>query len=126
MIYGIGIDLVENERIEKIIEKWGDKFLQRVFSVKEVEYCRRHVQAPIHYAARFAVKESFLKALGIGLGMGVKLREIEVARNSKGKPDLVLWGGAKAQIEKHKITKVHVSLTHTKKYATAFVILEKN
>ncbi|OGP88686.1 MAG: holo-[acyl-carrier-protein] synthase [Deltaproteobacteria bacterium RBG_19FT_COMBO_43_11] len=126
MIYGIGIDLVENERIKKIIEKWGDKFLQRVFSEKEVEYCRRHVQAPIHYAARFAVKESFLKALGIGLGMGVKLREIEVARNSKGKPDLVLSGGAKAQIEKHKITKVHVSLTHTKKYATAFVILEKN
>ncbi len=126
MIYGIGIDLVENERIEKIIKKWGDKFLSRVFSDKEVEYCNRHVQAPLHYAARFAAKESFLKAMGIGLGMGVKLREIEVARNSKGKPDLVLCGEAKVQIEKRKIAKVHLSLTHTKKYATAFVVLEKN
>ncbi|OGP66383.1 MAG: holo-[acyl-carrier-protein] synthase [Deltaproteobacteria bacterium RBG_16_44_11] len=125
MIYGIGIDLVENERIGKIIGKWGEKFLSRVFSAKEVEYCSKHIQAQIHYAARFAAKESFLKALGIGLGMGVKLREIEVARDIKGKPDLALWGGAKAQMEKQKITKVHLSLTHTKKYATAFVILEK-
>jgi len=125
MVYGIGIDLVENGRIEKIIGKWGQKFLQRVFSDREVEYCRKHIQASVHYGARFAAKESFLKALGIGLGMGVKLKEIEVVRDEKGKPDLVLWGGAKAQMEKKKITKIHLSLTHTKKYATAFIVLEK-
>jgi holo-[acyl-carrier protein] synthase len=125
MVYGIGIDLVENGRIEKIIGKWGQKFLQRVFSDREVEYCRKHVQASVHYGARFAAKESFLKALGIGLGMGAKLREIEVVHDEKGKPDLVLWGGAKAHIEKKKITKIHLSLTHTKKYATAFIVLEK-
>jgi holo-[acyl-carrier protein] synthase len=125
MIYGIGIDLVENGRIEKIIGKWGSKFLQRVFSDEEIQYCGKHVQSSIHYGARFAAKESFLKALGIGLGRGVKFKDIEVMHDKNGKPDLVLWGGAKAQTEKKKITKIHLSLTHTKKYATAVVILEK-
>jgi holo-[acyl-carrier protein] synthase len=85
MIQGIGIDLVENERIEKIIGKWGQKFLQRVFSEGEINYCGRHIQASLHYGARFAAKEAFLKALGIGLGMGVKLREIEVVHDDHGK-----------------------------------------
>jgi holo-[acyl-carrier protein] synthase len=125
MIYGIGIDLVENGRIEKIVGKWGSKFLQRVFSDEEIQYCGKHVQSSIHYGARFAAKESFLKALGIGLGRGVKFKDIEVRHDENGKPDLVLWGGAKAQTEKKKITKIHLSLTHTKKYATAVVILEK-
>jgi len=88
MIQGIGIDLVENERIEKIISKWGHKFLQRVFSEGEINYCGRHIQSSLHYGARFAAKEAFLKALGIGLGRGVQLREIEVVHNDQGKPDL--------------------------------------
>src|SRR5450759_48038 len=88
MIQGIGIDLVENDRIEKIIRKWGQKFLQRVFSEEEINYCGKHIQASIHYGARFAAKEAFLKALGIGLGMGVKLREIEVVHDDQGKTDL--------------------------------------
>jgi holo-[acyl-carrier protein] synthase len=125
MVYGIGIDLVENGRIEKIIGKWGQKFLQRVFSDREVEYCRRHVQPSIHYGARFAAKEAFLKALGIGLGMGAKLKEIEVVRNNKGKPDIVLSGGAKVQMGEKNITNIHLSLTHTKKYASAIILLEK-
>ena len=125
MICGIGIDLVENDRLAKIIAKWGSKFLQRVFTEEEIKYCERHVQAEVNYGARFAAKESFLKALGIGLGMGVKLKEIEVAHDEKGKPELVLWGGAKAQVEKRKIEKIHLSLTHTRNYATAIVLLEK-
>ena len=125
MVYGIGIDLVENGRIEKIIGKWGQKFLQRVFSDREVEYCAKHIQSSVHYGARFAAKEAFLKALGIGLGMGAKLKEIEVVRNNKGKPDITLSGGAKAQMEKKKITNIHLSLTHTKKYASAIILLEK-
>ena len=125
MICGIGIDLVENGRLEKIIEKWGIKFLNRVFSAGEIQYCGKHIQSSTHYGARFAAKESFLKALGIGLGMGVKLSDIEVIHDKNGKPVLELCGGAKAQIEKRKITKIHLSLTHTKKYATAIVLLEK-
>jgi holo-[acyl-carrier protein] synthase len=126
MIYGIGIDLVENDRLDRIITKWGSKFLQRVFSDGEINYCEKHAQAAVNYGARFAAKESFVKALGIGLGMGVKLKEIEVVNDQKGKPDLVLWGEAKAQIEKRNIVKVHLSLTHTRNYASAIVLLEKN
>ena len=125
MIQGIGIDLVENERIEKIITKWGQNFLQRVFSEEEINYCGRHIQASIHYGARFAAKEAFLKALGIGIGMGVKLREIEVVHDDQGKPDLSLRDGAQLQIEQKQIKKIHLSLTHTKKYSTAIVLLEK-
>ncbi len=126
MICGIGIDTVENGRLEKIIEKWGIKFLNKVFSEEEVRYCGKHAQSSIHYGARFAAKESFLKALGLGLGGGVKLCDIEVVNNENGKPELKLCKTAKTQIEKRKITKIHLSLTHTKKYATAIVLLEKN
>jgi holo-[acyl-carrier protein] synthase len=126
MICGIGIDLVENGRLEKIINKWGIKFLNRVFSTGEIQYCGKHIQSAIHYGARFAAKESFLKALGIGLGMGVKLSDIEVIHDKNGKPFLALQGGAKVQIEKREITNIHLSLTHTKQYASAIVLLEKN
>ena len=125
MICGIGIDLVENDRLARIIDKWGSKFLQRVFSDGEINYCEKHAQASVNYGARFAAKESFVKALGIGLGMGVKLKEIEVVNDKNGKPDLVLRGEAKTQIEKRNIVKVHLSLTHTRRYATAIVLLEK-
>lgn len=125
MICGIGIDLVENGRLEKIVEKWGDKFLNKIFSEGEILYCKRHAQSSIHYGARFAAKESFLKALGFGLGGGVRLCDIEVVNDETGKPALNLNGTAKLQIEKRSITKVHLSLTHTKKYATAIVLLEK-
>ncbi len=126
MICGIGIDLVENDRLDRIIAKWGQKFLQRVFSDSEINYCEKHALASVNYGARFAAKESFVKALGIGLGMGVKLKEIEVVNDKYGKPDLILCGEAKAQIEKRNIVKVHLSLTHTRRYASAVVLLENN
>jgi holo-[acyl-carrier protein] synthase len=126
MIYGIGIDLVENDRLAKIIAKWNSKFLERVFSEGEIIYCSKHAQSAIHYSARFAAKESFLKALGIGLGRGVQLRDIEVVHDPNGKPDLMVRGGAKAQIEKRNIKKICLSITHTRNYATAVVLLEKN
>ncbi|MGB5219098.1 MAG: holo-ACP synthase [Smithella sp.] len=124
MIYGVGIDLVENSRMEKIIHKWGEKFINRIFSAGEIEYCGRHAHSATHYSARFAAKESFLKALGIGLGEGVKLNDIEVINEDSGKPALSLSGEAKKRIERKKITKVHLSLTHTKNYSTAVVLLE--
>lgn len=125
MIYGIGIDLVENDRMEKIIRKWDRKFLNRIFSAGEVEYCSKHVQSSIHYGARFAAKESFLKALGMGLGEGVRMNEIEVINDKNGKPFLALSGEAKVQIAKREITRLHLSLTHTRQYASAIVLLEK-
>ncbi|HOU51053.1 MAG TPA: holo-ACP synthase [Smithella sp.] len=124
MIYGIGIDLVENSRMDRIIHKWGEKFIRRIFSAAEIAYCTRYAHPATHYGARFAAKESFLKALGIGLGEGVKLNDIEVVNDENGKPVLVLGGEAKNRIEMKKITKVHLSLTHTKNYSTAVVLLE--
>lgn len=125
MIYGIGIDLVENDRIEKIIQKWGEKFLSRVFSEREIAYCNCHAQASTHYGARFAVKEAFLKAIGTGLGRGVKLLEIEVINKESGKPEIMLSGCAQEYFVKAGIEKIHLSITHTKKYASAMVLLEK-
>jgi len=125
MIYGVGIDLVENERIKHIIEKWGDKFLERVFSQEEIKYCGRHTQSFIHYGARFAVKESFLKAIGIGLGGGIRMSEIGVFNEKGGKPNLVLTGGARRYYEEAGIKNNHISITHTKSYASAIVLLEK-
>ncbi len=125
MICGIGIDLVENDRLAKIINKWGPKFLNRIFSPGEINYCEKHLQAFINYGARFAAKESFLKALGIGLGMGVKLKEIEVVHDQRGHPGLALHGTARTEIEKRGVREIHLSLTHTKDYATAIVLLEK-
>ena len=124
MIYGVGIDLVENSRMEKIINKWEEKFLHRIFSNEEIRYCGKHVNSSIHYGARFAAKESFLKALGIGIGLGVKLSDIEVVNDENGKPTFKLYGEAKNQIKRKKITKVHLSLTHTKSYSAAVVLLE--
>ncbi len=125
MIYGIGIDLVENDRIEKIISKWGDKFLSRVFSPGEIAYCGRHARAAIHYGARFAVKESFLKAIGTGLGKGVQMLEIEVVHEEGGKPLLKLHGEALRHVRQAGIRHIHLSITHTKNYAQAMVLLEK-
>lgn len=125
MIYGVGIDLVENSRMDRIVKKWGPKFINRIFSEQEILYCEKHAHSAIHYGARFAAKESFLKALGIGIGKGVKLNDIEIVNNEDGKPLLNLSGEAKITIQKEKIRKVHLSLTHTKHYSTAVVVLEK-
>ncbi len=125
MICGIGTDIVETSRLKKIVEKWREKFLQRVFTDVEIKYCAGRAEASIHYSARFAAKEAFLKALGIGLGRGVKLQEIGVIHDEKGKPSLVLTGEAKAQIAARSIAAIHLSLSHTKDYATAVVVLEK-
>ncbi len=125
MIYGVGIDLVENSRMDKIVKKWGPKFINRIFSEDEILYCEKHAHSAIHYGARFAAKESFLKALGIGIGKGVKLNDIEVENDKNGKPFLKLNGEAGEMIQKKKIKKVHLSLTHTEHYSTALVVLEK-
>lgn len=124
MITGAGIDLVDVSRMKKLLAKWGDRFTGRFFSQLEIDYCQRKATPAIHYAARFAAKESFLKSLGIGLGMGVKLKDIEVINDQQGKPDLVLHGQAQRLISERGIQKVHLSLTHTSECAAAIVIVE--
>jgi holo-[acyl-carrier protein] synthase len=124
MIQGIGTDIVEVSRIEKIIEKWGSRFIERVYTPGEIEYCSKKAFPAMHFAARFAVKESILKSLGIGLGKGLRLRDIEVLNNQEGSPFLQSNDAVKEVFRRRGISGVHISITHTKKYAQAVVILE--
>lgn len=125
MIFGTGIDIVEVRRIAGIIEKWGSRFLDRVYSQGEIEYCKNRALPAMHYAARFAAKESFLKSLGLGLGMGLRLMDIEVARDQRGKPEIRLLGKSEDLLRSLGITSVHVSLSHTRHSAAVIVVLEK-
>ncbi len=124
MVYGTGIDLVDIDRLEKILEKWDMRFLDKVYSPEEIGYCMRRAVPAMHFAARFAAKESFLKSLGMGLGMGIKLKEIEVRNDSQGQPSLNLYGKAETILRERGITTVHVSLSHSRSQAGAIVILE--
>jgi holo-[acyl-carrier protein] synthase len=125
MIYGTGIDIVEVARITDIIARRGKRFVNRVFSPGEIEYCQRRAFPAMHYAARFAVKESLLKSLGIGLGMGLALLDIEVVSDQRGKPAVKLRGRAEGMLQNLGVAAPHVSLSHTRHSATAVVILEK-
>jgi holo-[acyl-carrier protein] synthase len=123
MIVGIGTDIIEVKRIERLLSK-QERFKERIFTRGEIEYCEHKKNYIQNYAARFAVKEAFLKAIGTGWREGVTFKEIEVANNEKGKPDLVLSGTVKKITEEMGVTNIQVSISHIKDLAIAFVILE--
>lgn len=125
MIFGVGIDLVEVDRIEKILKRWEEKFLCRIYSAEEIRYCNRKARPAVHFAARFAVKEAFLKATGVGMGGGIGFRDIETCHDAKGKPLLRPAGGAEVFLDAHGIRSVHLTISHTNAHATAVVILER-
>lgn len=126
MVIGIGIDIIDVERIRRAVDdaKTGQRFRARVFTVEEIAYCerRRHGYAE-SFAARFAAKEAVMKALGRGFGDGIGWQEIEVVRDS-GPPRLRLAGVAAARGAELGITRWHLSLTHTATQAMAYVIAE--
>jgi holo-[acyl-carrier protein] synthase len=122
-ILGTGIDLVENARIASSIEKFGDRFLHRVFTEREIAYCASTANPIPHYAARFAAKEAVSKTFGTGIGKALGWREIEVLRDEAGAPSIELHGGALELAAQRGVTGVHVSLTHTDTYAAANALL---
>jgi len=124
MITGIGIDVVQNERIRDSIQRFGDRFLNRIYTEGEIEYCKKCVQPEIHYAARFAAKEAAFKALGTGWGGGVKWKDVEVVRLPSGRPELHLHGEALMHAASAGASRFHVSLTHDQLISSAVVILE--
>ena len=124
MIYGIGIDLASIERIQRVILKWGDRFLSRVFTPGEKEICERRAVPFSAFALRFAAKEAFSKALGIGMRNGIRWRDIEVYNHTSGKPDLKLHGAALNFCNYEGITGIHLSLSDDGIYAIAMVVLE--
>ncbi len=125
MIDAVGIDLVDISRIEGIRDKWKIKFLERVYSDREIEYCESKAAPAQHYAARFAVKEAFLKCLGIGMAGGVNLKDIEVVNDKRGKPELKIQGKSKDYVRSRDVKNTHVSISHTDRLATAIVIIER-
>jgi holo-[acyl-carrier protein] synthase len=124
MITGIGIDIVQNDRIRQSIERFGDRFLHRIYTEGEIEYCKKTAHPEIHFAARFAAKEGALKALGTGLSGGIKWRDVEVVRLPSGKPELHMHGQAAAVAASAGAHRFHVSLSHDQLVSCAVVILE--
>jgi holo-[acyl-carrier protein] synthase len=118
-IHGIGIDVVEVERIATAIARHGESFLARLFTAAERDYCAAQANPALHFAARFAAKEAASKALGTGIGGHAAWTELEVIRAANGAPKLVLHGSAAAFADAHGITAVQISLSHANEYAAA-------
>ena len=124
MVVGVGVDLVLIPRIRRAMERWQERFLRRVFTADELRYAFRRRDPAEHLAARFAAKEATLKALGTGLSMGVRWREMEVRRPGGGRPTLSLSGRTAALGAARGIQRFHVPLTHDGDYAMAQVVAE--
>jgi len=124
MIAGLGIDIVEVERIAEKIAK-DNGFRELVFSANEIAYCESKTHKYEHYAARFAAKEAFFKALGTGWPEGTAFNEVEIVNNEQGKPEIKLLGLTHTTIKALGNFNIMVSLTHIKSAASAVVVLEK-
>ncbi len=122
MIFGIGTDIVEVERIKTTVENYGDRFKNRIFTKTEQEYSESFNEKKyVHYAARFAAKESFSKAIGTGLTRGFKFTDIAIQNEASGKPIVILDGDLKRD---YGHLNVFVSLSHTDNNALAYIIME--
>ena len=124
MIFGVGIDNIEVKRIKKQIDG-STKFKEKIFTAKEIEYCESKKNYAESFAARFAAKEAFLKAIGTGWNDGLEFNDIEILNDEKGKPMVHLRGKAKQIILDNVLGQIQVSMSHLKEIATAIIIIEK-
>jgi len=124
MIFGIGTDIIEVARMEKHLEK-NDALMKKLYTEAEQKYCNKGKVTKYQcFAARFAAKEAFFKALGTGYRYGMAFHEIEVLNDELGKPNIVPHGKVKEFLEEKKIKSIHLSISHVKEMANAFVVLE--
>lgn len=116
MILGIGNDIIEIARIKALIDRYGERFLDRIFTKKEQEYCLRHQQRERHFAGRFAAKEAISKALGTGFRNGLSWLDLEICNDENGKPYV-----------NYKVEgiKIEISISHCREYATAIAVVSK-
>jgi holo-[acyl-carrier protein] synthase len=124
MIRGIGVDIVKVDRIEKAVERWGYRFLKRIFTAAEIERCQKRARPAQCLALRFAAKEAFAKALGLGMREGLRWRDIEVVHDNFGKPDLLLHNQAQRLLETVEASRTWLSLSDERESALAVVVLE--
>lgn len=123
MIYGIGIDLVRIDRMKEVVEKWGEKFLNRVFTVNEINYCYEKKDPYLSLSVRFAAKEALIKA--IGARVTIPMTDIEVINHDSGMPAIKTCGRLEGFFKDSSIHQVHLSLSHEKDYGIACVVLER-
>jgi holo-[acyl-carrier protein] synthase len=119
-IIGIGTDIIEVERIERMIQRHGDMFLQRVYTATEIAYCSPRKAFAQHYAGRWAAKEAVLKTLGTGWARGIQWTDIELVNRPGGKPEIALHGAGAAVAGGLGITEIQISISHCQAYAVAF------
>jgi len=124
MIYGIGTDLIDVDRVARQVD--GDtRFKEKIFSKNEIRYCESfNVNKAQHYAARYAAKEAFFKAIGTGYRGGLAFHEISVENDEFGRPEIVLSGESKIFADQKSFINIHVSMSHLQEYANAIVVIE--
>jgi holo-[acyl-carrier protein] synthase len=122
MLTGLGVDIIEVPRIKKALNRWGERFFKRVFTSEERRYSMRKAFPEQSLAARFAAKEAVMKALGTGLSGGIAWTDVEIVNNPQGKPEVKLGCKITGLMGKKK---VHISLSHTRDFAVAFVVVEE-
>ncbi|ADO77769.1 holo-ACP synthase [Halanaerobium praevalens] len=123
MIIGTGVDIVKNNRIKVLIQKYEAHFLEKVYTKAEISYCQAKKDYAASFAARFAAKEAVLKALGTGMRNN-SWQEIEILNNQLGKPEISLFGKTKTRATELKISNIFLSIAHEKEYSIAQVIME--
>ena len=124
MIIGTGIDIVNIDRMEGVMKRWGDAFLRRLFTEQEIVCCQKNIRPSTGFAARFAAREAFLKAVGWGLRGGIHWIDIEVQNDSLGKPFLSFHGKVPEVLKALHVKKSFLTLSHEHPYAVAHVLLE--
>ena len=121
MIYGIGIDIIEIERIRESIDRYGDKFLNKVFTQKEIDYSNKKTYKYQHLAARFAAKEAVAKAISFNGGKGFHWKDIEIYNEPNGMPSVILHNSLKKILGDDKELKI--TMSHSQNYVTCFAIV---
>src|SRR3990172_5988013 len=123
LIIGIGIDIVDISRIKEAEMRWGQRFLERVFTEGEIKYAMLNVSPHPRLAARFAVKEAMSKAIGTGITSGITWKDTEVISRDSGRPQILLHGELRKIAESMGVTGIHVSISHDGNHAVAQVVL---
>lgn len=124
MILGIGVDIIEVERIQAACDRHGDRFLGRILRLGEIEYCHSFRHPGPHIAARFAAKEAISKAFGTGIGAELGWHDMEVANRPSGQPYVILHEKGRTAMEQRGAGQIHLTLSHTQTHAVAVAVLE--
>jgi holo-[acyl-carrier protein] synthase len=124
MVYGIGVDIINIGMMKTVIDRWGTRFINRVFTAREIDFCFQRTKSVPSFALRFAAKEAFSKAIGFGMRKGIRWRDIEIFHHPSGRPDLRLTGRALSFCNNERIG-WHLTLSDEEDYGIAVVVLEK-